>query len=212
MTKLPSLFPNRAIALAVLASLGGATTLSQPSAAAAKDVQSAERLSYVLIHQGGNSSSMSGSMDDLRQAQRLRSGKEELLYVRQGGSAYLIRDPAILRQARALFRPQEELGARQAELGSRQAALGERQARLGAQQGRLGLRQANATPRQQAELGRQQGELGRQQGELGRQQGILGQQQGELGREQGRLARIASDKLRLLIAGALRSGLAQRVN
>ena len=212
MTKVPGPLASRAIAFAMLALLGGAASLVSPTAIGAQTVQPGERMGYVFLHGGNNSSSMSGSTDDLRRAKALRTGREELLYVRQGGSAYVIRDPAMLRQARELFRPQEELGRRQAELGSRQAALGARQARLGAQQARLGLRQAGASARGQAELGRQQGELGRQQGELGRQQGILGQQQGELGREQARLARIAEQKLRLMIADALRRGLAQRVN
>lgn len=199
------------IALAMLATLGGGALLVQASAASAQLTYNSERLSYVFLHQGSDSSSMSGSMDELRHAKSLRSGRDALLYVRDGGAAYVIRDPATLRQAQAIFKPQEEMGARQAELGTRQAALGKRQAALGAQQARLGLQQASSTPRRQSELGRQQGELGRQQGELGRQQGILGQQQGELGREQGRLARIASEQIRQLVAASIRSGVAQRV-
>ena len=211
MTKLIGSRLSGTLALAMLASLGAGAMLVQPSAAGAQVFHNSERISYVFLHQGSNSSSMSGSMDELRHAKRLRSGNEALLYVRDGNAAYVIRDPATLRQAQAIFKPQEALGARQAELGTRQAALGERQAALGARQARLGLQQAAATPRRQAELGRQQGELGRQQGELGRQQGILGQQQGELGREQGRLARIASEQIRQLVAAAIRSGVAQRV-
>ena len=212
MTKFSGPPRTRAILLLMLAAFGAAPLLFQPSPAHAETARSSDPLSYVLLHEGTNSSSMSGSMDDLRRAQNLRSGQEELLYVRQGDAAYVIRDAATLRQARDLFKRQEELGERQGELGSKQAALGERQAKLGEQQARLGALQANASASWQAELGRQQGELGRQQGELGRQQGILGQQQGELGRQQGELARIASRKLRILIADALRRGLAQRVN
>ncbi|HEX5258005.1 MAG TPA: hypothetical protein VFW35_04390 [Sphingomicrobium sp.] len=197
---------RRRIAFARLAALS-AVTMSVPHAAIAAD-----HTSYVLFSPGSDSISMSGSSDDIRRARALRSGTEELLYVRQDGAAYVIRDPATLRAARALFEPQEALGAQQAELGSRQAALGSRQAALGAEQARLGARQADARPSEQAELGRQQEDLGRRQDALGRDQDALGRQQDALGREQDRVARIAEEKLQALVADALRSGLAQRVD
>jgi bla regulator protein BlaR1 len=199
------------IALAGLAALS-ALTMVHSRVAFAATAQSADQISYVLFAQDSDSTSMSGSMDDIRRARAYRNGREPLLYIRQAGAAYVIRDPAILREARAIFKPQEELGARQGELGARQGALGARQGALGAEQGRLGALQANATPREASELGRQQGELGRLQGELGKQQGELGRQQGELGREQARLARLAQDKIRVLVADAIRRGLAQRIS
>ena len=197
---------RRRIGLAAVAALSALSMAIAPAAIAT------DSPSYVLFSPGTDSVSMSGSTDDIRRARQLRSGNEALLYVRQGGSAYVIRDPATLRQARAIFKPQETLGVRQAELGSRQAALGAEQAKLGARQAQLGLRQANATPREATELARQQGELGRQQGELGRRQGELGQQQGALGREQARLGAIARDQFAALLADAMRRGLAKRVN
>ena len=212
MTKTSTPAAARRVALALLLPLGGALAAGVTATASAEAVPAGDRLSYVLFNDGNNSTSMSGSMEQLRRAQQVRRGTEGLLYFVQGGSAYVIRDPALLARARALFRPQAELGARQAELGARQAELGARQAKLGTEQGRLGMLQAGATARRQAELGRQQGELGRQQGELGRQQGELGRRQGELGREQGRLAKIADAQLRQLIGEAMRSGLAQRVD
>jgi len=209
---------RRRTGLAVLAALSSLAMGCPPAAAA-------DYTSYVLFSPGTNSVSMSGSTDDISRARALRSGDEALLYVRRGGDAYVIRDPATLRAAAAIFKPQQELGARQAELGSRQAelgsrqaALGSQQARLGAQQARLGALQADARPseqvefgRQQDELGRQQDALGRQQDELGKQQSALGEQQDKLGREQDRLSRIARDKFDALVADALRRGVAQRV-
>ena len=185
------------IALAALASLSVLALFSLPAAAAA------ERASYVLFSPASDSTSMSGSTDDLQRARALRHGGEALLYVREpDGSAYVIRDPATLRQARALFAPQEALGEQQGQLGRQQGKIGARQGKLGAEQARLGMLQASSPPREAAELARQQGELGRQQGELGRKQGALG-------REQGRLAQIASEKLRALLADAMRRGLAK---
>jgi hypothetical protein len=178
-----------------------------PAAAADSD-----RTAYVLLSQDSRSASMSGSTDDLKRARALQAGRGALLYVRRGGEAYVIRDAATLSRAKAIFEPQEAMGARQAELGSRQAALGSRQAALGAQQARLGAQQANASPRRAIELGREQAALGRQQDELGRQQNALGARQGVLGREQARLAREADVKIQALLAEALRSGAAQRVD
>lgn len=199
------------VAFAGLAAFSAMSMLQAPVAVAGT-VQSADRMSYVLFASDSDSTSMSGTMEDIRRARANRNGHEALLYVRQGDAAYVIRDPATLRQAKAIFKPQEDLGARQGELGRRQGELGKRQGELGAEQGRLGARQANSPPREAAELARQQGELGRRQGELGAQQGELGRQQGELGREQARLASVAQEKIKLLLADAIRRGLAQRVD
>jgi hypothetical protein len=200
----------RRIALAALAALCGSIALVQPVAAG--PIQSDGGTSYVLLTAGSQNSMMSGSTYDLRRAHAIRVGREGLLYVRQGGAAYVIRDAATLRRAEAIFEPQQALGARQAELGSRQAALGDRQAALGAQQARLGARQAGASPRQAAALAHRQDELGRQQDALGRQQDALGRQQDALGREQERLGRQAEGPFRALVEDAIRRGVAQRTN
>jgi hypothetical protein len=201
---------RRIAALASLAVLAGA--LISPPSFAAEAGRSPGSWAYVLLDPGSSDISMSGSMDDVRRARSFRAGGEGVLYVRQGGSAYVIRDAATLRKAQALFAPQKALGARQSELGSRQSALGQQQSRLGAEQARIGLRQASNSPREAEALARQQDDLGRQQNALGQQQSALGRQQNELGREQERLSRIAEDQLRTLFGDAIRSGLAQRVD
>src|SRR3954447_11055187 len=117
---------------------------AQPASAGAAD-----RLSYVIVT-GNNISMMSGSPDDFHRAEALRSGDAPMLYVRQNGVAYVIRDPALLRRAEAIMKPQQELGARQGELGRQQGELGGRQGELGAEQARIGARMADATPRQMA--------------------------------------------------------------
>jgi bla regulator protein blaR1 len=215
----------RPIALGVLAALAAAALPIHPAALVAGAAESRDSVTYVLLQAGTDTSFMSGSMDDIRRATRMRSGREGLLYARLGGTAYVIRDAATLRAAEAIFEPQRALGERQSELGSRQAALGARQAELGsrqaalgAQQARIGGRQAKASPdravalaREQEELGRQQDALGRQQDALGEQQDALGRQQDALGEQQDRLGREAEVRLRALLEDAIRSGMAQRV-
>jgi bla regulator protein BlaR1 len=204
--------PRRSRRIATLASLAVlAGALISPPCLAAEAGRSAGAWAFVLFSPGSRDVSMSGSMDDVRRARSVRSGGEGLLYVRQGGSAYVIRDGAALHRAQSLFEPQKALGARQSDLGSRQSALGQQQSRLGAQQAKIGLRQAGSSPREAEALAHQQDGLGRQQDALGRQQDTLGRQQDELGREQDRLGRIAEEQLHTLFADAIRSHLAQRV-
>ena len=200
---------HRRIALAALGAAMGAIVL--PSVPPAIAQPSRDDLSYVMMSGDSESSMMSGSTDDLRQARALRTGREALLYVRQGSAAYVVRDAATLRRAEAIFAPQRALGTQQAELGSRQAALGSRQATLGAEQARLGGQQVSVSRDRALHLARQQSELSIRQNALGREQGLLGREQSALGREQARLGRIAREQLRALVAAAIRSGAAQRV-
>ena len=182
------------------------------SAASAGSADSGDRLHFVILSPGDRgSSSFDAGTDDFNRAQALRGGSGGLIYFRQDGAAYVIRDPDMLRRADAIMEPQRELGMRQGKLGARQGALGKAQGDLGAEQGRLGALQANATPEEQAELSQAQGQLGRMEGEFGAKQGELGEKQGELGREQARLSQIAGENLRSLVAEALQRGLAQRV-
>jgi len=171
----------------------------------------ADRLTYVLLD-GSSDAMMSGSTDDVRRARALSTGQAGLLYVRENGAAYVIRDRAILGRAEAILAPQKELGRRQGALGKQQGELGHQQGALGAEQARIGRLMVNSTPAQMGELGRQQGELGRRQSALGEQQAALGRQQGALGHEQARLAEAAQGQFRALLSEAIHRGLAQRLD
>lgn len=178
----------------------------------AAQAESADRLSYVYFTGKDGSSMVNGSTDDFSRAKSFRTGDAPLLFVRQDGIAYVIRDPDLLRRAEAIMEPQQELGRRQGALGKQQGELGRQQGKLGAEQGRLGRLMADARVREMGDIGRQQGELGRQQAALGQQQAALGAQQAELGHEQARLAELAKPQFRALVAEAIRSGAAQRVD
>jgi hypothetical protein len=167
---------------------------------------------FVLFTPGSRGAEMNGSMDDVRRATSLRVGNDGLLYVRQGGSVYVIRDPATLRKAKSLFGPEEGLGLQQTQLGLRQTALGQQQSQLGAEQAALSNRQASSSSHDAEDLARQQEELSRRQEALARQQEALGRQQEALGREQDRIARIADAKVQAIIADAVREGLAEHIN
>lgn len=182
-----------------------------PIPAAAAFAHPADNMSYVLFDKGGTDTMTMGSSSDFDRAQAYRAGGAPMLYVRDGGRAYVIRDAALLRRANAIVEPQRKLGERQGELGKQQGALGDRQGALGAEQGRLGAQMANTRVADVAALASQQAELGARQSALGSQQAALGARQAELGAQQARLAEQAKPQFRALVAEAMRRGLAQRV-
>jgi beta-lactamase regulating signal transducer with metallopeptidase domain len=94
---------------------------------------------YAIV--SGDSLTMSGSEKDARRARAFR-GKiaGDYLWFEHDGKEYLITDPATVKRAQELFRPQEELGRKQAELGEQQARLGEQQALLGQRQAEASIR------------------------------------------------------------------------
>ena len=183
--------------------------------------------SYVLLYGDSDSATMSGSTDNLQKARRLRGdAKDGILWFQRDGKEYVVRDPALLKQAQALYKPVAEVGARQGELGGRQGELGGKQGALGAKQGALGAelgaiaagrarRGGDADDRdlerREKEINRKMEDLSRQQEDLGRQQEALGKQQEDLGRQQEALSARADKEFHELMDRAIRSGAAQEV-
>jgi bla regulator protein BlaR1 len=183
--------------------------------------------SWVILYGDSDSVTMSGDTDELQKVKRLRGdSKDGLLWFRQDGKEYVVRDQSLIKRAQGLFEAQAKLGARQGELGARQGALGGKQGALGAQQGALGAQLGTLAAerarrgddgndrdleKRGKELDRKMDELGRQQEELGRQQEVLGRQQEELGRQQEELGQKAEKELHSLMGEAIRNGVAQEV-
>jgi beta-lactamase regulating signal transducer with metallopeptidase domain len=166
---------------------------------------------YAVV--SGNSLFTSGSEGERDEVKSLRAKvKGNFIWFRRNGKSYVIEDPATVKEAAELFKPEEELGKEQAALGKQQEALGKQQAAWGKQMTAVrvqvpsdlltqmehveaAIKQlgANASQQQlarlQGELGRLQGELGRLQSAAGGQNGIVGERMGELGRRQGELGR-----------------------
>ncbi|CAN7513598.1 hypothetical protein LJR143_003424 [Pseudoxanthomonas sp. LjRoot143] len=182
---------------------------------------------YVLID--GDDVTMAGHSDDIRTAQRLKQGSAPVMWVRQDGKQYVVRDAATLQRVKAAHLPVQQLGEQQGKLGEQQGALGERQGNLGAKQGELGgkmaaiaAEQANAAVQgkaaRQAEIDRRMDALADEQEQLARQQEVLARQQEPLARQQEALARkqmAATDKMQRdvdrLLGEAIRSGKAQQL-
>ncbi|TQM05706.1 beta-lactamase regulating signal transducer with metallopeptidase domain [Pseudoxanthomonas sp. 3HH-4] len=182
---------------------------------------------YVLID--GDDVTMAGHSDDIRTAQRLKQSGAPVLWVRQDGKQYVVRDAATLQRVKAAHLPVQQLGEQQGKLGEQQGALGERQGNLGAKQGELGVKMAAIASEQaaaamqgadarQAAIDRRMDALADQQEQLARQQEALARQQEPLARQQEALSRkqmAASDKLQRdvarLLDDAIRSGKAQQL-
>ncbi len=130
---------------------GGATVTSQPK-------ETKEETAFVLFI-GEHQTTMSGSTDDMAHARRLRRDGAPMLWFRRGGTEYVVRDQAVLRQV-------QDLWQRVSEIGNEQGRIGEKQGAIGTAQGALGTRQ----------------------GAIGAEQGILGAQQAMLAERQARVA------------------------
>jgi DNA repair exonuclease SbcCD ATPase subunit len=138
-----------------------------------------------------------------------RNFSGDFIWFIHDGKAYIIRDPATIRQAMDFFAPARELGRQQEELGKQQEALGAQQEALGAKQEALGeqmekvrvkipdmtaeLQKLEAELKKMSEggtqedLGRLQEKIGAIQNRIGELQEKAGEQQSELGEKQGAL-------------------------
>lgn len=119
-------------------------------------------LNFVLFFDDHHTT-MSGSMQDIERARRFKRPGERVMWFRQAGREFVVRDPAVLRQVEAIWIPVNVLGDQQGKVGGRQGELGTKQGELGTKQG---------------EIGTAQGRLGTRQGRLGTRLGVLATQEG----------------------------------
>jgi len=114
-------------------------------------------VNYVMLIDD-NHTTMSGSEGDVQRARRHKRPGERLLWFRNGGREYIVRDPAVLDQVEALWKPASAIGEAQGVVGSKQGAIGAQQGAIGAQQGVIGAQQGN--------IGARQGQVGARQSQL----------------------------------------------
>ncbi len=163
--------------------------------------------SAVSVSSNNFTISSDGNSDVVNSLRRNFPG--DFIWFIRGGKAYIIRDPATIKQAMDFFAPTQELGRKQEELGKQQEALGAQQEALGAKQEALGeqmekvrvkipdmtaeLQKLEAelkkmgTDGTQDDLGRIQEKIGEIQARIGEVQAQAGEKQSELGEKQGAL-------------------------
>jgi len=157
----------------------------------------------------------SDGLSDVANSLRRNFPGDFIWFIRDG-KAYIIRDPATIKQAMDFFAPAQELGRQQEALGKQQDVLGAQQDALGAKQEALGeqmekvrvkmpdltaeLQKLEAELKQlgtdgtqddlgriQEKIGEIQSRIGELQSKAGEEQAELGEKQGALGEEQGKL-------------------------
>jgi hypothetical protein len=169
-----------------------------------------------VVSVSSNSFTVSSDGDSSVANSLRRSFPGDFIWFIREGKAYIIRDPATIKQAMDFFAPAQALGRQQEELGKQQQALGAQQEALGAKQEALGEQMEKVRvkiPDMSAELEKLQADLkklgsdgtqddlgriqekiaeiqariGELQATAGERQAELGGKQGALGAEQGRL-------------------------
>ena len=109
----------RVIELCLLA----AVCLAQaPGMAAAEGTSETRDHSYAYLGAGGNIT-MSGSTRDITRARSFRQGSGPLLWFREGGQEYVVRDPDTLAQLDAVWKPGRELDLAEEKLDRQNDAL-----------------------------------------------------------------------------------------
>lgn len=228
--------------LSLVACVGATSLLGPARTALADDTVAAPRepsLLYVLLRDK-DSATMSGSTDDLARAKQHRQGSEPMMWFREGGHEYVIRDLGLLAQIEETRRPLTELGEQMGKLGTKMGDLGKKQGELGRQQSLIGVRQGTLAVREaslsmresrqrsdadRVELARQRQVIADQARALDVQMESLGTQMAALGTKMEPLSRemnVLSTKMQVLlrkvegelhvqIKRAIASGLAKRV-
>jgi bla regulator protein BlaR1 len=101
---------------------------------------------YVITD--GSSRSMCGDIGDVRAADAQRGNHEDIVWFRVDGQEWVVRDPAVVAEARRVFEGVSRVGQQQAEIGAVQSRLGAEQSSIGLGQSRAGLEQAAAAQRE----------------------------------------------------------------
>jgi hypothetical protein len=175
------------------------------------------------------------STEELRDVIEAPGARGSFLWISQDGDEWVIRDRALIQQARGSVEPMERLGKEMGRLGGEMGRLGAQQGRFGAEMGRLGARQgvlgarlallelrdeddpaiereAAAIEREMDELSRRQDELdGRQDTSVEGRMDDLGAQMDRLGDQMEQLSQRAERESRALAKEAITSRRAERV-
>lgn len=104
--------PFRLTELCLIAALGLANA---PGLAAAGPAPDARDHSYAYLASGG-SITMSGDAKDVARARSFKQSSGPLLWFREGGQEYIVRDPDTLAQLDAVWKPGRELDAAESRL------------------------------------------------------------------------------------------------
>ena len=161
---------------------------------------------------------MSGNSQDVEHATALRSKiNGDFIWFQRDEKSYIIKDPAVVNEAKGYFKNEQELGAKQQDLGKQMQALGDQMRDQGqkmrdvhvtipdlsADMEKLEaqMKQLSASGGTQQQLGDLQRQLGELMRKLGQNQNQAGEQQRQIGEQQRQLGdqmRALGDQMREL--------------
>jgi hypothetical protein len=124
---------NRSLSVLLALTCAAATAQAAPPAPHAD--------SYMLLRDADTITMMSGDIHEIEHVKKLRqTPNERLIWFRLDGREYVIRDPATIAQAEAIWKLVQQLGSEMGKLGGEQGKLGAKPGEVGAQLGALGAR------------------------------------------------------------------------
>ena len=136
--------PFRLIELCLLAAVG----LTQaPGMAGAERASEMRDHSYAYLRNGGEIT-MSGSSKDIDRARSFRQGGGPMLWFREGGQEYIVRDPDTLAQLEAVWKPGRELDAAEEKLDRQNDSLDGKRDQLDAKREELESRRDDLAERE----------------------------------------------------------------
>lgn len=222
---------TRSLSVLLALTSAAATAQAAPPAAHAD--------SYMLLRDADTITMMSGDIHEIEHVKKLRqTPSERLIWFRLGGSEYVIRDPATIAQAEAIWKLVQQLGNEMGKLGGEQGKLGAKQGEVGAQLGALGARMGQlgselgqlemrdpATKAERKELRKRRHALKHEMRDLEAQMDAmqaqispyegpmndLGKQMDALGKRMEAASKKASAETDALFARAIASGTAKRI-
>ena len=160
------------------------------------------RDTYVLNR--GNSSSMSGSLEDLVTLRGRYPGA--FLWFRRTGTAYVIRDPRLLADAAAFFEPLRQLEPEQSSLARREASLDREEEKNDREEEEI---EAEVETRPSPELDRRRRALEDRRRDLSRRQRELAKEERAIDRRENALEETAERELWKFLDQAVTSGVAR---
>ncbi|HSR99616.1 MAG TPA: hypothetical protein VLM79_21335 [Kofleriaceae bacterium] len=125
--------PVRLIELCLIA----AVCLAQAPGMAAAEVSSDTRDHSYAYLRNGNDITMSGNTKDIARARSFRQGSGPMLWFREGGQEYVVRDPDTLAQLEVVWKPGRELDAAEEKLDRQNDSLDGKRDQLDAKRDEL---------------------------------------------------------------------------
>jgi beta-lactamase regulating signal transducer with metallopeptidase domain len=163
---------------------------------------------------------VNGSEDDIRRARAERSGAGDYAWYRNGGQAWVLKDPSYVKRIHEAYArgrvpadDAQQSAEKEAGIDRRQAVLNEQMSRLSMKQAELISRQSDPTgsrdPAAYAAgneaIGREQAELAKEMAELEMQRAAISQEHAAASRRESEAARKANEEVQAIVAEAVRN-------